>query len=115
MDPRPWGIAELAEARHAAASMDGNSSRGCREVAGVAENLIGSEVWQRGDRVGWVTRQNSGNGWSSSAQGLEHGGEEIGWGWLRWSMARSGVPFIGSEYGRGGGAVRGMAGSGVRH
>jgi hypothetical protein len=43
--------------------------------------------------------------------------EERRWGggWLRCSMARSGVPFIGPEDGRGGGAVRGTAGGGVRH
>jgi hypothetical protein len=43
--------------------------------------------------------------------------EEKRWGggWLRWSMARSEVPFIGPEDGRGGGAVRGTAGDGVRH
>jgi hypothetical protein len=43
--------------------------------------------------------------------------EERRWGggWLQWSIARSGVPFIGPGDGRGGGAVRGMAGSRVRH
>jgi hypothetical protein len=43
--------------------------------------------------------------------------EERRWGggWLRWSMARSGVSFIGLEDGRGGGAVRGTVGGGVRH
>jgi hypothetical protein len=43
--------------------------------------------------------------------------EERRWGggWLRWSMARSGVPFIGPEDRRGGGALRGTAGGGVRH
>jgi hypothetical protein len=43
--------------------------------------------------------------------------EERRWGggWPPWSIARSGVPFIGPGDGRGGGAVRGMAGSGVRH
>jgi hypothetical protein len=80
MDPRPWGGAELAGARPAAAPVDGNSSRGCWEVAGVAENLIGFEVWRRGDRVGWATRPNCGSGRSSSAQGLERGGKEMRWG-----------------------------------
>jgi hypothetical protein len=60
--------------------VDGNSSRGCWEVAGVAENLISSEVWRQGNRVGWVTRPNCGGGRSSLAQGLERGGEEMGWG-----------------------------------
>jgi hypothetical protein len=43
--------------------------------------------------------------------------EERRWGgaWLRWSMARSGVPFIGLEVGRGGGVVRGTTGCGVHH
>jgi hypothetical protein len=72
MDPWPWGGAELARARPTAAPVDGNSSHGCWEVAGVAENLIGSKVWRRGDRVGWAR--------SSSAQGLEREGEEMGWG-----------------------------------
>jgi hypothetical protein len=80
MDPRPWGGTELAGARPAAALVDWNSSRRCWEVAGVAENLIGSEVCRRGDRVGRVTRPNCGGGRSSSAQGLAHGGEEMGWG-----------------------------------
>jgi hypothetical protein len=52
MDPRPWGGAELTGARPATAPVDGSSSRGSWEVAGLAENLIGSEVWRRGDRVG---------------------------------------------------------------
>jgi hypothetical protein len=80
MDPRPWGGAELIRARLAAAPVDGSSSRKCWEVAGVAENLISSEVWRRGDRVGRTTRPNCGGGRSSSAQGLERGGEEMGWG-----------------------------------
>jgi hypothetical protein len=80
MDPRPWGGAELVGARPATAPVDWNSSRGCREVAGVAENLIGSGVWRRGDRVGQAMRPNCGGGRSSSAQGLERGGEEMGWG-----------------------------------
>jgi hypothetical protein len=43
--------------------------------------------------------------------------EERRWGggWLRWSMARSGVPFTGPEDRRGGGAVRGTTGGAVRH
>jgi hypothetical protein len=43
--------------------------------------------------------------------------EEMRWGggWLQWIMAMSGVPFIGPEDGRGGGAVRGTAGGKVRH
>jgi hypothetical protein len=80
MDPRPWGGAELTGARPAAAPVGGNSSRGCWEVAGVAENLIGSKVWRRGDRVGRAMRPNYNGGRSSSAQGLERGGEEMGWG-----------------------------------
>jgi hypothetical protein len=83
MDPRPWGGVELAGARPAVAPVDGNSSCGCWEVAGVVKNLIGSEVWRWGDRVGRATRP--------------------------------GVPFIRSEDERGGGAVRGMASSGVHH
>jgi hypothetical protein len=115
MDPRPWGGAELTGAQPAATPLGENSSCGCWKVAGAAENLIGSEVWRRGDRVVQVMRPNYGGGRSSSAQGLERGGEEMGWGWLRWSMARSGVPFIRSEDGRGGGAVRGTVGGGVHH
>jgi hypothetical protein len=43
--------------------------------------------------------------------------EERRWGggWLWWSVARSGVPFIGPEDGRGGSAVRGTSGGGVRY
>jgi hypothetical protein len=43
--------------------------------------------------------------------------EERRWGggWLPWSIARPGVPFIGPEDGRGGGAVRGTTDGGVRH
>jgi hypothetical protein len=59
MDPRPWGGVELIRVRPAAAPVDGNSSRGCWEVAGVAKNLISAEVWRRGDRVGWAMRPNS--------------------------------------------------------
>jgi hypothetical protein len=80
MDPRPWGGVELIRVRPAAAPVDGNSSRGCWEVAGVAKNLISAEVWRRGDRVGWAMRPNCGSNRSSSAQGLERGGEEMGWG-----------------------------------
>jgi hypothetical protein len=80
MDPRPWGGTELTGARPAAAPVDRKLSRGWWEVAGVAENLISSEVWRWGDRVGQATRPNCGGGRSSSAQGLEHGGEEMGWG-----------------------------------
>jgi hypothetical protein len=47
---------------------------------GLVENLIGSEVWRRGDRVGRATRLNYGGGQRSSTQGLERGGEEMGWG-----------------------------------
>jgi hypothetical protein len=114
MDPRPRGDAELTGAWPAATPVDRNSSRGCWEVVVVAENLIGSEVWRWGNRVGRAMRPNYGGGRSSSAQGLERGGEEMGGGWLRWSMARSRVPFIGPEDGRGGGVVGGMADDGVR-
>jgi hypothetical protein len=37
------------------------------------------------------------------------------WDEVRWGAAVLGVPFIGPEDGRGGGAVRGMAGGAVRH
>jgi hypothetical protein len=80
MDPRPWGGVELTGARPAVAPVDGSSSCRCWEVAGVAENIIGSDDWRRGDRVGQATRPNYGGGRSSSTQGLERGGEEMGWG-----------------------------------
>jgi hypothetical protein len=43
--------------------------------------------------------------------------EERRWGggWLPWSIARLGFPFIGPGDGRGGGAVSGTAGGRVRH
>jgi hypothetical protein len=115
LDPWPWGGAELAVARPTTAPVDGNSSRGCWEVAGVVENLIGSEVWQWGDRVGWAMRPNCGGGRSSSAQGLERGGEEMRWEIATMEYGEVRVPFIGPEDGRGGGAVRGTAGGRVRH
>jgi hypothetical protein len=49
-------------------------------VAAVAENLIGSEVWRRGDRVGRAMWPNGGGGRSLSARGFERGGEEMRWG-----------------------------------
>jgi hypothetical protein len=93
MDPRPWGGVELAGAWPVVAPVDGNSSRGCWEVVGVAKNLIGSEVWRWGDRVGRAMRPNCGGGRSSSAQGLEHGGEEMGWGMAKVEYGEARGPF----------------------
>jgi hypothetical protein len=93
MDPQPWGGAELAGAWPAAAPVDGNSSRECWELAGVAENLIGSNIWRRGDRMGWATRPNCGGDRSSSAQGLERGGVEMGWGMAMVEYGTASGPF----------------------
>jgi hypothetical protein len=70
----------------------------------------GATEWagRRGQTVAAVVRTRRCRAWKA---------EERRWcgGWLQWSVAWSGVPFIGSEDGRGGSAVRGTAGSGVRH
>jgi hypothetical protein len=54
---------------------------------------------------------------SSSAQGLEHGGEEMGWGMATVEYGEVRGPFyrVGGWEGRRCGAVRGTAGSEVHH